>query len=235
MTTVKIQEGTKFETPFNLEDGEGIIFVNPVKNKIMRIIPPGCLKGLLTILTLGIINIFKPNKSWMCNLVITDRRLVTIPTPPNKKNMQVESYYFKDMSGIKETRAQDENDSGGVFFINMKDGGSSTYEKGGDFHIFRPFTGKDALNLLAAAGKGLGDQFEKTNAMMQAHAKTMESKTYAENTGAAHYTEYSPNFAAMDKAAKERASSMDFSNAEQNQLRDLIIDLVSKGIELANN
>jgi cysteine sulfinate desulfinase/cysteine desulfurase-like protein len=62
----------------------------------------------------------------------------------------------------------------------------------------------------------------------------MESQAHAAATGAATYTEYSPNFAAMDKAAKARAENMDFSKAGHRQMRDYIVDVVSQCVKIAN-
>ena len=239
MATVKFDEGTKFETSLNLEQGEGVIFAKPAKNRMDRMIPPGCLKGLLTIITLGIINIFKPNKNWKINLVITDRRLITIPMPPNKRNFAVESYYFKDMSGIKAIALKEEEAvSLAKFIVSMNQGGNSRYEEGGEFWIHMAVTAKNIFNVAKLAGKqigtGLANQMEQSGAIIQAHAMTDESRAQAEASGASTYTEYSPNFAAMEKAAKARATSMDFSKSDHNQLRDYIIELVENGIKLAN-
>ena len=100
-----------------MEDGEGVIFVKPPKNLIARAI--------------GV-------KTWNVTAVLTNKRLVVIPQPPNKKNMQFESYYYKniesagkyDMGGEYGT----ENNSMAFFSIYMKSNtGNSKFEnkKGG--------------------------------------------------------------------------------------------------------
>jgi hypothetical protein len=45
VATVKIHEGTKFETTVDLQEDEGVIFVSPEKSKLMRCIPQRCFKG----------------------------------------------------------------------------------------------------------------------------------------------------------------------------------------------
>jgi hypothetical protein len=227
MATVKIQEGTKKETSLELEDGEGVIFVVPIENNVMRFIAGGCLFFL------------KPSKVWYVNLVITDKRLIAIPVPPNKKNYKVESYYFKDMDDIVEReQSNEEAMSQAKFGLKMKQGGNSTYENDGGFSGDFTIIGKRTIGkLVKGVGggivKGLSDQFEKSNAMIQAQAKTMESKAQAEATGAATYTEYSPNYAAMEKAAKARIDTIDTSNSDHFIMRDCVFHLVYAGMEVA--
>jgi len=236
MATVKIHEGTKLETPLNLEDGEGIIFVQPKANRMQRFYHSGCLMALLTIITLGIISIFKPTKRWYINLVITDKRLITIPTLPNKRNFEVESYYFKDMVRIKDvTESKEDEMKMAAFTINMKKGGNSKYEEGGEFWIHgAPTVGKFVKGIGGGILSGLGDVAGQIVAQGAAADKTAESRRYAEATGASTYTEYSVDYGAMEKAAKARMANVDTSNMDHNLVRDCIFELVEKGIELAN-
>ena len=228
MATVKFHEGTKFETSLSLEDNENVIFVRPLKNKMMRIIPPGCLRGLLNIITLGIINIFFPSKTRYINLVVTDKRLVTIPTPPNKKKSIVESYYFKDISGVREVAATGD-DAGGsaAFSINMKSGGSSKFDEGGEFRVFMAATAKNILNIARLAGNQISDGLGKGLAEHVADNQTYANKLEAERTGASHYMKVSPQFIA--------AAKMDFSDSDFTQIRDFIMELVEQGIEAAQS
>jgi len=216
MATVKFHEGTKNETSLNLEDGEGVVFVRPEKNSIWR--------------TIG-------TKYWYVNLVITDKRLVTIPLPPNKNNRQVESYFFEDISGIKATPQQDKSQEASMadFAISMKGGGKSSYAEGGVFTIRMVMSFFKIFGMLSKrVGTGMANEFEKSNAQMQAYHKTMESQANARATGASTYTEYSPNFAAMDKAAKARAENEDFSKAGHSKMRDYIVDVVSHCVAISN-
>jgi len=216
MKTVKFHEGTKNETSLDLEDGEGVIFVKPERNSIWR--------------TIGM-------KYWYINLVITDKRLVTIPLPPNKKNRQVESYYFDDISGIKAESQQDKTQEASMagFSISMKKGGKSSYVEGGVFTVRMVMAVTKILGmLLSRIGSGMANQFEQSNAVIQAQARTDESKAHAQATGASTYTEYSPNFAAMEKAAKASAANMDFSRAGHQQIRDYIVNVVGQCVDIAN-
>ena len=86
----------------DLEEGEDVIFVKPLKNKTERV--------------LGF-------KVWTVTIVITNKRLVTIPQPPNKKNIQTESFYYKDISAAKRKAAMtcSGEDTNALFSINMKE------------------------------------------------------------------------------------------------------------------
>jgi len=228
MATVKFHEGTKFETSLDLENDEDVIFVRPLKNRMMRIIPPGCLRGLLNIITLGIINIFKPSKNRYINLVITNKRLVTIPIPPNKKKCMVESYYFKDISGIREIAATKDDEGGSAAFsINMKSGGNSKYDEGGEFRIFMALSAKNIFNAAKLLGKEIGDGLGKGLAEHVADNQTYANKLEAERTGASHYIKVSPQFI--------EAAKIDFSDSDFNQIRDFIMELVEQGIEAAQS
>ena len=218
MATAKFHEGTKFETSLDLEEGEGIIFVKPEKNRISRVI------GM---------------KAWIVNLVITDRRLVTIPMPKYQKKYAMESYYFKDMNGVKAEAQHDKSTEASFadFSVNMKQGGNSTYREGGRFQIMMVFS---LLNLIKAfradtaeakAKYGTYDGF----AEYAASGKTDSSRAYAEATGASHYTEYSPNYAKMRDAAKARVANMDFSREAHQKIRDYIVGVVNQCIEIANS
>jgi hypothetical protein len=216
MKTVKFHEGTKVETSLDLEDGEGVIFVKPEKNSIWR--------------TIGM-------KYWYINLVITDKRLVTIPLPPNKKNRQVESYYFKDISDIRAQAQQDKTQEASManFSVSMKGGGKSSYVEGGVFTVRMVMAVTRILGmLLGRIGSGMANQFNQSATQVTAYAQTMESKAHAEATGASTYTEYSPNFTAMDRAAKASAANMDFSRAGHQQIRDYIVNVVSQCVDIAN-
>jgi hypothetical protein len=87
MATVKFDEGEKFETSLNLEEGEGVIFVKPPKSRMER-------------------SIGNPTRQWTVTLVITNKRVVSIPQPPNKKNYLVESFYFKDITNAEVQKSQ---------------------------------------------------------------------------------------------------------------------------------
>ena len=226
MATVKFDEGTKFETSLNLEDGEGIIYARPLKCGMYRHIPGGCL-------LLG-----KTSKGWRINLVITDRRLVTIPTPPNKKNFPVESYYFKDMSSAKTVPVYTKSVEAiwAYCCINMKSGVNLPFNASGQIHIRQEMTAKNMLTAWKASvaeSNANGPQYNGF-AEYAASGRTDSSRAYAEATGASHYTEYSPNYAKMQQAAQAKVAGMDFSKMGHNQIRDIIVDLVNQYVEIAN-
>ena len=218
MATVKFHEGTKIETSLDLEDGEGVIYSRPPQNGIYR------NKGM--------------TKTWEINLVLTDRRLVTIPVPPNKKSKQVESYYYKDIASIsaKAAHSKDVEAIWAYFVINMKNGGNSKYEEGGTFDIRMVMNAKNFLTSLISSFKASDAAGPQYNGFAEyaAEGKTDASRAHAEATGASHYTVYSPNYAKMQKEAEAKVAAMDFSKMEHNQIRDIIIDLVNQYVEIAN-
>ena len=204
MATVKIHEGTKHETPLDLQDDEGIIFISPEKNNLLRVVPLGCFKG---------------NRNRLINLVITSKRVITIPTPPNKKNYPVESFYWKDIASAKEKKANDAADASrfAYFYINMKQGQTSSSTEGGEFWIRMAMT---AGNLL----KSLKTMHEVTSAE---NAALMGAQLAAFDRG--HYTDKSIDkyYANMAKQAKDRAANLDFSKADHNQIRDYIVNVIN--------
>ena len=226
MATVKFDEGTKFETSLNLEDGEGVIYARPLKCGMYRFIPGGCL-------FLG-----KRSKTWQINLVITDKRLVTIPVPPNKKNFPVESYYFKDLSGAQMIKAMSKDIEAAWAYLrlDMKQGVNVPFDATGQINIRVQMTAKNLLIGLKASvadAQANGPQYNGF-AEYAASGRTDSSRAHAEATGASHYTEYSPNYAKMQQAAQAKVAGMDFSKMGHNQIRDIIVDLVNQYIEIAN-
>jgi len=211
MATVKFDEGTKKETSLNLEDGEGVIFVKPPKNLIARAI--------------GV-------KTWNVTVVLTNRRLVVIPQPPNKKNMQVESYYYKDIesAGKYDMGGEygTENNAMAFFSIYMKSNtGNSKFEnKKGDNGYFMLRMEMNAMNFIKVFIEGLIEADAK-NPNRNAGFKALDYQTYT----AASVDRY---YAAMDNAAKQRAANMDFSNTGHVQMRDYIIDVVNAFVEEIN-
>jgi len=210
MATVKFHEGTKIETSVNLEDGEGIIFVRPQKHGIYRD------KGM--------------TKTWEINLVLTDRRLIAIPVPPNKKNKQVESYYFTDIAEAVKKSSADEQ-IWAYFFLKMKDGGKSTYEEGGTFDIRVEMNFKNTFGrFFKELGAGMVNQFQASASDFVATAQTMENKHEAERTGASHYTVVSPQYSGIASDTRNK----DYSQMGQNQIRDYIVDVINQCVEAAN-
>ena len=206
MATVKFDEGTKFETSLNLEDDEGVIFVRPPKNLIFK--------------TVGM-------KYWTLNLVLTNKRLVTIPVPPNKKDWQVESYYYNEMTGAREVK-QTSGDEGSMasFAIDMKEGGKSSYVKGGEFTIRMEMGVLNVFKKLAGdVSRGLDKNAGVLNASYRAAFED------------GHYTAKSLDkyYAKQNEIAKARAANMDFSNTDHQQLRGYIVDVVNQFVEVVNS
>jgi len=216
MATVKFDEGTKFETSLNLEEGEGVIFVRHTKNKLIRNMD---------------------SKVWDINLVITNNRLVIIPVPPNKKNKQVESYYFKEMSeavAVKGAYA-DSGTRQANFIIKMKQTNKSSYIEGGEFWVWMSVNFFSVfLYMFRAIFEGIKDMAATAAAHAEAEAATDASIEKAKATGASSYTQYSPNYAALERAAKDRATNMDFSKESHTKIRDYIVDLINTCVEDAN-
>ena len=204
MATVKIHEGTKHETPLDLQNDEGVIFVCPAKNLVKRNVSQGCFKG---------------NKQWIANLVITNKRVITIPQPPNKKNYQVESFYWKDITSAKTISAQQASEAASLakFSISMKQGQTSSCSEGGEFWVCYAVTLKNFLNIAKAS-------HAETSAE---NAAIMGAQFAAFDRG--HFTDKSIEkyYANMAQQAKDRAANMDFSKADHNQIRDYIVNVIN--------
>ena len=205
MGTVKFDEGTKTETSLDLEDGEGIIFVKPPKNLIAH--------------GIGF-------KTWNVTVVITTRRFVAIPQPPNKKNIPVESYYFKDMESIdeKEADSKSEASSWACFTITMKNGAKATYQEGGFFMVRMEMSVLNIFkSLLAEIKEGRARNAAITNASLSSFQR-------------GHYTDESIDkyYAKMEQIAKDEAKNLDFSKAGHTEIRDYIVNIVSQFIEEVN-
>jgi hypothetical protein len=207
MATVKIHEGTKFETPLDLQDDEGVIFISPEKNRIIRRISLGCFKG---------------NKQYGVNVVITSKRVITVPIPPNKKNYPVESFYWKDIASARTIKATDAADAArsANFSISMKPGQTSSCSEGGEFWVCMAQTAKNWVNLIKADHAVTSAQ---NAAMMNTSLRMASGQDYV-------YTKASLDkyYANMEKAAKDRAANMDFSKADHSQIRDYIVDLIDQ-------
>jgi len=209
MATVKFDEGTKQETSLNLEDGEGVIFVKPPKNLIARAI------GM---------------KTWNVTVVITNRRLVVIPQPPNKKNIQIESYYYNEINGAGNHSlvGSSADDAMAYFAVDVGSGGKTVCEKDkkGDNGYFMVRMEMNFINILKAFVNEL-IRADARNPNRSAGLKAMDYSTYTADSVDRYY-------AAMDRAAKERAAGLDFVNGGQVQLRDYIVDVVNICVEEAN-
>ncbi|MCL2762396.1 MAG: hypothetical protein FWD36_04185 [Treponema sp.] len=210
MAIVKFDEGTKVETSLNLEDGEEVIFVKPPKNLIARAI------GL---------------KTWNVTVVITNKRFVTIPQPPNRKNCPVESYYYIDIENInlREADGASEASTWSFFHINMKSGGNSSYEvdKNGVNGYFMIRMEMSIMNIIRSFIAERKEMDAKYGHITSAGLQAMDYQ---------HYTEKSVDkyYARQREIAKERAANMDFSNTGHAQLRDYIVDVVSQFVEIMN-
>jgi hypothetical protein len=198
MATVKIHEGTKFETSVDLQEDEGIIFVVPEKNRFARMVSLGCTKG---------------TKIYYGNLVITDKRVITIPHPPNKKNYPADSYYFKDIADAKAVKqAQASQEAGAAqFAINMKPGQTSSCTEYGTFYIYAAMTVKNFLNVMSAAS----DEKAAKDAKLSFFGEAVMGESISKKT-----------FDMRARAIK-RANNLDFSSAGHAKIRDYIVDLIN--------
>ena len=222
MTTVKFEEGTKKETSLELEDGEVIIWVKSPKNAMATTVEDGCLMGFLTLITLGIILIFKPPKHWMTNLVITNKRVVSIPLPPNKKNYPAESYYYnKDFGSVKAiTVGSKQSDRMANAAMNIFFGPNSSYKKPRKIGMQMELSAKNVLKVLGQMGKeglnDLGNSLGQYNAQLQSYHNKLE----AESSGAMYYKEIT-----------HKAEKLAQSDTSIEGLRDAIIDIIDDCIE----
>ena len=213
MATVKIHEGTKIETSLDLQDDEGVIFVSPEKNKLWRFVPLGCFKG---------------NKNRQVNLVITSKRVITVPTPPNKKNYEVESFYWKDIAKAREIAMSTKEDAAKFadFAINMNPGQTSSSSEGGTFRMYMKMSLGNVLKAMSAWNSEVD---AKNASVYGASLRMAKGEDYV-------YTKASLDkyYANMAKQAQERAKSLDFSKADHNQTRDYIVALINDCVEEAN-
>jgi len=230
MATIKFHEGTKFETKLDLEDEETVLFVKPVKSKIYRHIQDGCLMGLLTVITLGIIRIFKPTRQWMANIVLTNKRVVTIPIPPNKKKMPVESFYFNEISEAKIIPPADKETGEtafAMFGINLKSDAKSSCLDGGEFWVYMTWDAQGFLNagklLLKKLGASAMDMANEAGAM----AQTQLNYDEAVASNKKYYN--------VVKAVKTKVEAGDCSKFGHVELRDFLIELINDCAQAANS
>jgi len=222
MATVKFNEGTKFETSLELENGEGIIFVKPPKNTMMTMVDEGCLMGLLTIITLGIIRIFKPAKFWTNEFVITNKRVVSIPLPPNKKNFSAESYYYNRDFGIIKADAPPEKQSDRMVWsgFTLYTSKNSIYNKPRNFQIRMEMSAKNIFKLagqtLKEGANDMANMLAQHNAQMQSYHNKLE----AESSGAAYYKEIT-----------FKAQKLSSSETSVEALRDGILEIINGCLE----
>jgi hypothetical protein len=198
MATVKIHEGTKFETTVDLQDDEGIIFIVPSKHRFARMVSLGCTKG---------------TKLYYGNLVITDKRVITIPHPPNKKNYPADSYYFKDIAGaraVKQAQASQEA-AAAEFTINMKPGQTSSCTEIGKSYIYYEVNLKNFLTAMSAAS----DEKAAKDAKLSFFGEAVMGESVGKKT-----------FDMRARAIK-RANNLDFSSAGHAKIRDYIVDLIN--------
>ena len=205
MATVKIHEGTKFETSVNLENDEGIIFIVPAKHRFARMVPLGCTKG---------------TKLYYGNLVITDKRVITIPHPPNKKNYPADSYYFKDIAGAKTVRQAQASQEAAVaeFSITMKPGQTSSCSEVGKSYIYYEVNLKNFLTAMSAAS----DEKAAKDAKLSFFGEAVMGESVSKKT-----------FDMRARAIK-RANNLDFSSAGHAKIRDYIVDLINDCAAEAN-
>jgi hypothetical protein len=230
MATVKFHEGTKFETKLDLEDEETVLFVKPAKSKVYRFIEDGCLMGLLTVITLGIIRIFKPTRRWLANIVLTNKRLVTIPIPPNKRKMPVESFYFTEISEAKVIPPTDKEHGEtafAMFGINLKSGAKSSCLDGGQFWVYMTWDVQGFKNFGKALLKKLGasamDMANEAGAVMQ--TKLNYDEAVASNK----------KYYKVVTAVKTKVEAGDCSNLGHVELRDFLVELVNDCAQAANS
>jgi hypothetical protein len=227
MKTVKFDEGKKFETSFDFDDDEVIIF-GPVENNTVRF-NADMLQSCLTILTLGIILIFKPAKTWKATFVLTNKRLVSIPLPPNKKNWPAESFYYKDILKANVVKPTDEKmgeKTNATFGLIMKSGVKLPVSGDPQFTIWAKMNAKywaNAAKMLAnQVGTGMANQFNEAAAMSQ----TYQNKLEAEAKGDRYYQ--------VVNAAKIKLENMGSSDAGHVEIRNFFIELINECVKIVN-
>jgi hypothetical protein len=220
MATIKINEGTKFETPVDLEDGEGIIFVHPHKNRMWQSIDQGCLMSLLGLVTLGIIYIFKPKQRWQISFVLTNKRIVAIPVPPNKKQNPVSSYYYKNIINAKRSNQAKKSDEARIadLYITLSGKGNQV--------TYRVGMALTAGNIFSSFKADIIEGEARNASVRSATSATFDQGIYTQQSIDKYY-------AAMEKAAKDRAANMDFSKAGHAQILDYIVDVINSCVEEA--
>jgi len=217
MASIKFDEGTKFETSMNLEEGEGLLFVRPPKNLILN----------------------SDKKNCQINLVITNKRIVTIPYPKFSGKYSEVSFYFKDIKSVQAQRGYTKTDesSSADFSITLKEAANKTNCSG---DIIKVTMAMGIMNLFKSLMTNIRE-VEANNpainsglAVFNASAQTAANKAEAERTGASSYMAVSPNYAKIANDAKAKLAGMDFSKAGHTQIRDYIVDLIEKCMEEEN-
>ena len=222
MATVKFEEGTKKETSLDLEDGEIIIWVKSPKNAMQTNVDDGCLMGFLTIITLGIIRIFKPTRYWGTNLVITNKRVVSIPQPPNKKNYPAESYYFnKDFGSVKAQAVgskQSDRMMNAAMMIYF--GPDSSFKEPRRIAMQMQMSAKNIFKVAGQMGKESLNDISNSLGQYNAQLQSYHNKLDAESSGASHYKEIT-----------FKAEKLAQGDTSIEGLRDAIIDIIGDCIE----
>jgi len=222
MATIKFDEGTKKETSLELEEGEAIIWAKPPKNAMVVRVDDGCLMSILAFITLGILRIFKPVKQWGTNFVITTKRVVVIPLPPNKKKYPAESYYYdKDFGSIKaENVGSKQSDRMVNAAMNIYFGPNSSYKDSRKIFIQMQMSAKNIFKVVGQMGKeGLNDLSNSLgdyNAMLQTNSNRNEAETW----GLSKY-----------KEVTYKAQKLSQGDTSIEGLRDAIIEIIGDCIE----
>ena len=203
MATVKFDEGTKFETSLDLEEGEGVIFIRPPKNLIINYDKKHC----------------------QVNLVITNKRVVTIPYPKFSGKFNIVSFYFKDIKSVQAKKGYSATDesSGARFSILLKTVADKTNCSGDIFIVGMEVS-------IGNLFKSLMANITENNANNPSVYGGLAMMDYSQ------YTSKSVDkyYAAMDKAAKDKAAGLDFSKAGHAKIRDYIVDLIAACVEEVN-
>jgi hypothetical protein len=228
MKTVKFDEGKKCETSFDFDDDEVIIF-GPVENTTYRFIHEGCLKALLTIATMFIILFFWPTKRWVANFILTSKRLVSIPLPPNKKNYPVESFYFTDIVKayvVEPTDPKRGERSSAQFGLRMKNDAVVAFKGEQQFWVWAKVNAKYFANmakqLVNQVGTGMLNQLNESADMIQ----TQHNKDEAEKRGDKSYE--------VVKTAKYKLEAMGNSDVDHIQIRNFFIDMINECVSIVN-
>jgi hypothetical protein len=183
--------------------------------------------GCLTIITLFIIRIFKPIKHWKATFVLTNKRLVSIPLPPNKKNWPAESFYYKDIVKahvVKPTDQKMGEKTNATFGLILEKDAQTAFKGDNQFNIWAKMNAKywaNAAKMLAnQVGTGMMNQLNESNDMIQTQQNEMEARAKGDK-----YYE-------VVKTAKIKLENMGSSDAGHVQIRDFFIDLINDCVKI---
>jgi hypothetical protein len=198
------------QTSFDLEDGEFVVFASTTKDKMNQEIQ------------LGRWELDNSKTYYRISCAITNKRVVTVPYPPNKKNKTQESIYYSQMKGLEEIKRE----NFGNFYISTNEGS----------YFFNIGVAMNALNIFKLVGS-----FMSSSAKEMA-IETAKDGSHVRHQGAVdqgesfskHQAAYNKDAAEYDKMIEEARSRMgDSTLGKVYKWNDFLVSLITQCMEKA--